>query len=87
MKTIVNRTPAALAIHLAQGKVLHLSPGKSGQISDKEAAAKRIVELLADGKIEVVDEGGALPGGGTAATKHMHGAAHRPGVQHNKGDR
>jgi hypothetical protein len=88
MKTIVNRTPAALAIHLPQGKVLRLSPGKAGQISDKEAAAKRIVELVADGTIEVVEEGAPLPGGGTAAGKRPHaGESHRPGVLHTKGDR
>jgi hypothetical protein len=40
MKTVANKTQKPLSVPLPRGKVLHLGPGKTGQISSE--AAERI---------------------------------------------
>ncbi|MCU0231638.1 MAG: hypothetical protein MUC67_09715 [Acidobacteria bacterium] len=81
MRTIVNRTVQPLAVRLPRGKVLHLGPGKSGQIADDAVDAPGVVKLVEGGQIELLAEGEqARTGGGSSGTIHTdthghHGSA------------
>jgi len=89
MRTIVNRTVQPLAIHLPHGKVLHLGPGKSGQISDDAADAPAVAKLVESGKIELLEAGEHARGGtGSSGTIHTdtHGH-HGPTGPKVRGDR
>jgi hypothetical protein len=89
MRTIVNRTRRPLKIQLPGGKVLHLGPGKTGQVADptieRESFRKRVdageIEVLGDGETATQQAGSpAIPGEST------HG--HQPTtVVHPKGNR
>ncbi len=57
MKTILNKTYRPLKITFAGGKVLHLGPGKSGQIPDAALEQKSVQALLKTATIEVLDDG------------------------------
>jgi hypothetical protein len=64
MKTVVNKTQKPLSVPLPRGKVLHLGPGKTGQISSEAAEHPRLKKLVDAGEIEVFDDRNA-PSGGT----------------------
>jgi hypothetical protein len=55
MKTIVNRTQQALRVPLPHGKVLHLGPRKTGQISVHDADHPALKELAEAGQVEILD--------------------------------
>jgi hypothetical protein len=57
MKTIVNRTRRPLKIQLHGGKVLHLGPGKTGQIADPNVERDSFKKLVEAGDVEVLGEG------------------------------
>jgi hypothetical protein len=54
-KTIVNKTVKALRVPLPHGKVLHLGPKQSGQISIHDADHPPLQKLVAAGELEVFD--------------------------------
>lgn len=89
MKTVVNKAHRPLRVPLPQGKVLHLGPGKSGQIADHAIDHEPLKKLIAAGDIEVRDEraaeGGAPAEGGSV---HAETHGHHPNTNvRNKGDR
>jgi len=56
MSRITNKTRSPLRIALPGGKTLHLGPGKSGQISSKDAADGAIRKRIDAGEIAVDEE-------------------------------
>lgn len=75
MPTIENKTPKPLRVPLPRGKVLHLGPRMTGQITPGAADHPPLAALVAAGTLELVAH--ALPpaqaGGG------QHGGAARYG--------
>jgi len=67
VKTIRNKTYTPLRITFAGGKVLHLGPGKSGQIPDAALEQRSVQSLLAAAAIEVLDGGAPHAQGAPAA--------------------
>jgi hypothetical protein len=70
MKAVRNKTNEPIKIPLEGGKVLHLGPRKTGQVSDgalERAAVRRLIEA---GTLEVADAEGGFPSGDTATTVH-----------------
>jgi hypothetical protein len=57
MKEVRNLTHAPLKIHLPEGKVLHLGPGKTGRISDHAAQAPAVRRLVDAGELQIIGEG------------------------------
>lgn len=87
MKTIVNRTPMPLRLRLPGGKILHLAPGKTGQVADAALDEPVLAALVSAGKIEVVrGTHGPIPG---PIPPHAAAAAghHPPGMVRPRGDR
>jgi len=80
---VTNKTNRPLRVPLPGGKTLHLGPGKSGQISSKDAQHGALQKLVADATIELVDEethdaqGGAGRRGGSLSGGHARGTASR----------
>ena len=89
MKTIRNKTPRPLRVPLPGGKVLHLGPGKTGQVSDKALERPALRKLHEADEIEIVNGDGptqAAAGSSAAAHRSTHG--HRQStVVTPKGDR
>jgi hypothetical protein len=56
MPAISNKTQRPLSVPLAGGKILHLGPGKTGQITAKTVDDPRIKKLVEAGEIEVVGD-------------------------------
>lgn len=56
MKIVRNLTNAPLRVPLPHGKTLHLGPRKDGQVSTHDADHPPLVQLVEDGKLEVVRE-------------------------------
>jgi len=66
MKTVVNKTHKPLSIPLPRGKILHLGPGKTGQIATEAADHPQLKKLVDTGEIEVSDDApGPMSGGGS----------------------
>ncbi len=82
MKTIRNKTFKPIKITFSGGKVLHLGPGKTGQVPDAAVAQKSILALIQAAIIEVLDGGQshAQAGGGKGAAPHEATRGHRPGI-------
>lgn len=57
MTTISNKTQRPLRVPLPSGKVLHLGPGKTGQISSNAVERPQLKALLDSGAIEILAEG------------------------------
>jgi len=80
VKTILNKTYRPLRITFAGGKVLHLGPGKSGQIPDAAVEQKSVQALLKNATIEIFDDGGShvqgAPAPGAAPRQITRG--HKP---------
>ncbi len=89
MKTIVNRTRRPLKIQLQGGKVLHLGPGKTGQVSDQTTERVSFRKLVKDGDIEVQGEGEATmdPSGASQTLSESTHGHHQTTVVHPKGNR
>lgn len=89
MKSVLNKTHRPLRVHLAGGKVLHLGPGKEGQISDHDEDHPGVVKLIEAKELEIVADGagqGGAHGGGGAVHAETHG--HHPGTSsRQRGDR
>jgi hypothetical protein len=63
MKTVTNKTENPVNVPLPRRKDLHLGPGKMGQISSKDAEHAGLTKL-AEGAIEILDEGARPANGG-----------------------
>ncbi len=77
MKEIVNKTPRPIKVPLPGGKVLHLGPAKTGQVSDRTTESPAFRKLLDEGAIAIVGElehhgGGPAPSQSGHASKHGH---------------
>lgn len=81
MKTLRNKTPKPLRVPLPRGKVLHLVPGKTGQVADDAVEHPPLAKLIAAGDLEVTG-GGKHVEAGTSGTggSAMHGSTqgHHP---------
>jgi hypothetical protein len=82
--TITNKTRKPLAVPLARGKVLHLGPGKSGQIASNDADLPSVKAMVERGELEIGGGGqgqvaadGAPRGGGGPAEGHASGGRAR----------
>ncbi len=76
MKTVRNKTRKPLKIQLHGGKVLHIGPLKSGQISDEAAEEPGVKRHLEAGEIEILGEGAhavSADEGHGAASEATHG--------------
>ncbi len=74
MKAVRNTTRKPLSVPLPRGKVLHLGPGKTGQIASSSIEHRGLAALLASGALEVIHEDhgsadGSGGGGGRLATQ------------------
>ncbi|MFQ5526403.1 MAG: hypothetical protein ACE5GX_09110 [Thermoanaerobaculia bacterium] len=89
MKSILNKTHKPLRISLSRGRVLHLGPGREGQIATPDADRESFRKLVEAGEIEVVGEGsGPVTAGGDVASGHPDSRGHHPSVTAKKrGDR
>ncbi len=89
MKTILNKTTRPIKVTLSRGKVLHLGPSKTGQISDHAAQAPAIVRRVQIGELEILGQGApaaAAGRGGDSAHELTHG--HKPEtMSHRRGNR
>jgi hypothetical protein len=74
MKTIRSKSHRPLKVHLSGGKVLHLGPGKDGQISTHDMEKMGVQHLLATGDVEIVGE--AQAPGPIHETLHIHADTH-----------
>lgn len=89
MKSVLNKTHRPLRVHLPGGKVLHLGPGKEGQINENDADHPGVAKLVESGDLEIVGDGAASPGahgrGGVAQTETL---GHHPEANsRQRGDR
>ena len=75
MKTVVNKTARPFSIPLPQGKVLHLGPRKTAQISASSAESPHVKKLVAAGEIEIADEA-PRPAGGIGGGKQGRTSIH-----------
>ncbi len=80
MKTIVNKTHKPLKIRLHGGKVLHLGPARTGQITDEAAGEPAVRRLVDSGDVEIAGEGAhaGAPAQGTTSTPHEATHGHTP---------
>lgn len=69
MITVSNKTQSPLRIPLPRGKTLHLGPGKTGQISFKDAEHPGLKTLVDAGQIEITGEGTGLGAGADGGRK------------------
>lgn len=89
MKTVRNKTHRPLKVHLPRGRVLHLGPGKEGQVSVHDADAPSLHKLVEAGDLEILGEGKAGPSK-ESDKGHVHADTHghHPNVTAKKrGDR
>ena len=82
MKTIRNKTFKPLKLTFSGGKILHLGPGKTGQVPDTALEQKSIQALIRAATIEVMDGGPAHAedSGGKGAAPHEVTRGHKPGM-------
>jgi hypothetical protein len=89
VKTIVNKTHEPIQVPLPRGKVLHLGPNKSGQISHKDIDHEPLQQLIEAGKVEIEGDGPGTAGTHRNAKgphEETHGH-HPPSTPIMKGDR
>jgi hypothetical protein len=89
VKSIVNKTHRPLKINLARGRVLHLGPGKEGQIATGDAEREAFKKLVEAGSVEIVGEGsGPVTPDRGASSGHPDTRGHHPSLTSAKrGDR
>jgi hypothetical protein len=79
MKTIRNRSQRPIKIQMPGGKVLHLGPQRTGQISDQASRLPSFRRLVDSGDIEVVGEGEpAVSGADRPQVAHESTHGHTP---------
>ena len=81
VKTISNKTHRPLSVPLPRGKILHLGPGRTGQIASEAAEHPPLKKLVEAGEIEILGEGHVDPAGGVGACKAIRSGpqGHSPG--------
>ena len=87
--TISNKTQKPLSIRLPRDRTLHLGPGKTGQISAKDADHPVIKKLVDTGEVEILADGArSIDGGegGKRSRASFHGYASGAGARRS-GDR
>jgi hypothetical protein len=67
--TVSNKTQRPLRVPLPRGKVLHLGPGKTGQISSDAVEHPQVKALIDTGVIEILDAGPAPTARGGSGRK------------------
>ena len=88
VKVIRNTTRRPLRVPLGQGKVLHLGPGKTGEVAPSATERPAFVRLVEQGQIELVEEDAqAAPGSGGAARVQESTHALKRGRVQRTGDR
>jgi hypothetical protein len=87
--TITNKTHRPLRVPLSGSRTLHLGPGKTGQISPKDAEDPRLKKLVEQGAIEIIDQGTQrTPASGNGPKDHRTTGGHgRSSGSHRSGDR
>jgi len=75
MKTILNKTRKPIKIHLPGGKLLHLGPAKTGQVSDQASEMPSFQKLLKKKQIEILGEGESKAAG-AEDSRHTHESTH-----------
>jgi len=78
MKRVINQTRKPLSVPLPRGKILHLGPARSGQVSSEAAEHPSLRKLVEAGTLAVVDEGATSSGAATGRRKgppSFHGHA------------
>jgi hypothetical protein len=82
VKTIRNKTFKPLKITFSGGKVLHLGPGRSGQVPDSALEQKSIQALVKAATIEILDAGPSHVAGAdtTSGGPHEVTRGHRPAM-------
>ena len=89
MKLLRNKTHKPLKISLEGGKVLHLGPLKTGQVSPQSLDRPSLRKLIDAGEIEIVGDGESA-GGGSVEGGPLHESTHghpQPTVVMPKGNR
>jgi hypothetical protein len=89
VKTVVNKTHEPVRVPLPRGKVLHLGPRKTGQVSHKDVDHEPLRRLIESGTIEIQESVGGpesehAEGHGPHAETHGH---HPPTGSPVRGDR
>lgn len=89
MKSVLNKTHRPLRVHLPGGKILHLGPGKEGQIGEHDADHPGVSRLLESQELEIVGDGaGASSSRGSSGATHTETHGHHPGANsRQRGDR
>ena len=89
MKLIRNRTRRPLRIPLGGDRLLHLGPGRTGQVSDDTVERTSFQNLLASGAIELLGDGTAevFEGDVSPAPHEATRGHHPPTVVTPKGNR
>ena len=82
MKTIRNKTFKPLKIKFSGGKVLHLGPGRTGQVPDSALEQKSIQALVKAATIEILNAGPSHVAGAdtTSGGPHEVTRGHRPAM-------
>ena len=81
MATVSNKTQRPLRVPLPSGKVLHLGPGKTGQISSNAVEHPQLKALVEAGAIEILGEGTeptTRGGSGKTGRTPVHGPTSGP---------
>lgn len=90
MTEIRNKTHKPLRVPLPQGKILHLNPNQTGQISHHAVDHEPLKKLVEAGDLEILGEGGKAAEGSAEAGEGGHAAPHghpQQTVVHPKGNR
>jgi hypothetical protein len=88
MKVVRNKTRKPIRVPLGGGKVLHLGPGKTGEVSPQATERPAFRRLVQQGEIELVDEGD-VTGSRSGETQRVREATqgHKPPLIQRKGNR
>lgn len=90
MKTIVNKTHRPLRVPLPRGKVLHLGPDATGQVSHNNLEHPPFQALVEEGVVEIQGDGTSVeaasaPGGNPSTETQGHHPPTGSQVRGNRG--
>lgn len=84
MAAVSNKTQKPLSVPLPGGRILHLGPGRTGQIAARAVENPQLQKLVEEGLIEVVSEDNRRP---TGADGGKRGRGFMPGHSSGSGSR